>query len=61
MHYPIPLHLQEAARHLGYKEGDFPVAEAQAKSIITLPVHQHLKQEQIDYMIEMIRTFYSNQ
>jgi aminotransferase EvaB len=58
VHYPIPLHLQEAAQHLGYKEGDFPVAEAQAKSIITLPVHQHLRQEQIDYMIEMIREFY---
>jgi aminotransferase EvaB len=58
VHYPIPLHLQEAARHLGYKEGDFPVAEAQAKSIITLPVHQHLKREQIDYMIDTIHTFY---
>lgn len=61
VHYPIPLHLQEAARHLGYKEGDFPVAEAQAKSLITLPIHQHLRQEQVDYMIEMIHKFYSNQ
>ena len=59
VHYPIPLHLQESARHLGYKEGDFPVAEAQAKSIITLPVHQHLRQEQIDYMIEIIHKFYT--
>lgn len=59
VHYPIPLHLQEAARHLGYKEGDFPVCEQQAKSVITLPVHQHLKQEQIDYMIEMIHRFYA--
>jgi len=58
VHYPIPLHLQEAARHLGYKKGDFPVVEAQAKSIITLPVHQHLRREQIDYMIEMIHKFY---
>jgi dTDP-4-amino-4,6-dideoxygalactose transaminase len=61
VHYPIPLHLQEAARHLGYKKGDFPVAEAQAKSIITLPVHQHLHQEQIDYMIEIIHAFYKEQ
>lgn len=58
VHYPIPLHLQEAARPLGYKAGDFPVAEAQAKTIITLPVHQHLRREQIDYMIEMIHQFY---
>jgi dTDP-4-amino-4,6-dideoxygalactose transaminase len=58
IHYPIPIHLQEAAQDLGYKEGDFPVTEAQAKSIITLPVHQHLNQDQIDYMIETIHTFY---
>ena len=59
VHYPIPLHLQEAAKHLGYKEGDFPVTEAQCKSIITLPVHQHLEEEQIKYMIKKIHEFYS--
>jgi aminotransferase EvaB len=59
VHYPIPLHLQQAARYLGYKEGDFPITEAQAKSILTLPVHQHLRPEQIDYMIEIIHNFYS--
>ena len=58
VHYPIPLHLQPAAIHLGYKRGDFPVAEAQCKSIITLPVHQHLTQEEIDYSIEKMREFY---
>jgi len=58
VHYPIPIHLQEAAKYLGYKEGDFPVCEAQAKSIITLPVHQHLTDDQLDYVIETIRRFY---
>jgi len=58
IHYPIPLHLQRCSADLGYKEGDFPVAEAQAKSIITLPVHQHLEEADIDYMIEKIRAFY---
>jgi len=58
IHYPIPLHLQRCSAHLGYKEGDFPVAEAQAKAIITLPSHQHLKEDQIDYMIETIKSFY---
>lgn len=58
VHYPIPLHLQEAARELGYKEGDFPVVEAQARSIISLPVHQHLTREQVEYVIELIRGFY---
>ena len=59
VHYPIPLHLQEAASGLGYKKGDFPVTEAQCDSIITLPVHQHLAEEQVAYMISKIRQFYS--
>jgi dTDP-4-amino-4,6-dideoxygalactose transaminase len=59
IHYPIPLHLQPAAKSFGYKEGDFPVTESQCKSIITLPVHQHLTEEQIDYIIEKIKGFYS--
>ena len=58
VHYPIPLHLQPAAKELGYKEGDFPVCEAQAKSIITLPVHQHLTNEQKRYVINKIKEFY---
>jgi dTDP-3-amino-2,3,6-trideoxy-4-keto-D-glucose/dTDP-3-amino-3,4,6-trideoxy-alpha-D-glucose/dTDP-2,6-dideoxy-D-kanosamine transaminase len=58
IHYPIPLHLQRCSMHLGYKEGDFPVSERLAKSIITLPVHQHLEEEQIDYMIDKIKEFY---
>lgn len=58
VHYPIPLHLQECSKTLGYKPGDFPVAEAQAKNIITLPVHQHLTKKQIFYCIEQIKRFY---
>lgn len=59
IHYPIPLHLQEAASDLGYKRGDFPITEAQAGSIVSLPVHQHLTGEQVEYVIETIRAFYS--
>ena len=59
IHYPIPLHLQKAAAYLGYKEGDFPVCEADCRTIITLPVHQHLTTKQIDYVIEKIKKFYS--
>ncbi|MCK4602590.1 MAG: DegT/DnrJ/EryC1/StrS family aminotransferase [Phycisphaerae bacterium] len=58
IHYPVPLHLQAAARDLGYKEGDFPVAEAQTRSILTLPVHQHLTAKQVEYVIETIQAFY---
>jgi dTDP-4-amino-4,6-dideoxygalactose transaminase len=60
VHYPIPLHLQRAARYLGYKKGDFPVTERHCKTIITLPVHQHLTESQIDYMIDKIKEFYKS-
>jgi len=58
VHYPIPIHLQQASRYLGYKEGDFPACEAQTKSIITLPVHQHLTDDELTYVIDNIRRFY---
>ena len=57
IHYPIPIHLQEAARDLGYQRGDFPVAEVDAETIITLPAHQHLDDEQIDFIVESVRGF----
>ena len=58
IHYPVPLHLQSASRGLGYKAGDFPKAEAQAKATITLPVHQHLTGEELEYMIRCVKEFY---
>ena len=60
VHYPIPVHLQEAAAHLGYKPGDFPVAEEDSRTMITLPAHQHLTVDEIDYMLERIHAFYQN-
>ena len=58
VHYPIPLHLQNCCRHLGYPAGSFPVAEAQAKKIITLPAHQHLSRKQIEFTVDKIKEFY---
>jgi len=58
IHYPIPLHLQKASNYLGYKKGDFPVAEEQAKNIISLPVHQHITKEQREYVVSAIKEFY---
>ena len=55
---PVPLHLQPAGRRLGYKEGDLPVAEKQAKRIITLPVHQHLTRDQVQFMVDSVTAFY---
>jgi dTDP-3-amino-2,3,6-trideoxy-4-keto-D-glucose/dTDP-3-amino-3,4,6-trideoxy-alpha-D-glucose/dTDP-2,6-dideoxy-D-kanosamine transaminase len=58
VHYPIPVHLQEAATDLGYKRGDFPVCEEQADEILTIPAHQHITAEQIEYVVDCIRDFY---
>ena len=58
VHYPTPIHLQPAAAYLGYKPGAFPKAEADCRSIITLPAHQHLTTEEIGYAIEQVRAFY---
>lgn len=58
IHYPIPLHLQEAADDLGYNEGSFPITESQAKKILTLPVHQFLNEDQLKYMANCIEDFY---
>jgi dTDP-4-amino-4,6-dideoxygalactose transaminase len=58
IHYPIPVHLQRAAAHLGYRAGDFPQAEADSLNTITLPVHQHLTDAELIYTIEQVRAFY---
>jgi len=57
LHYPTPLHLQEAYRYLGYKEGDFPVAENAAKRILSLPMFAELTEEQIRYVCHKIKDF----
>ncbi len=60
VHYPIPAHLQKAARYLGYKEGDFPISEEHSCAAITLPAHQHLTEDEIDYVIEHVKHFFMN-
>jgi dTDP-4-amino-4,6-dideoxygalactose transaminase len=54
LHYPIPLHLQEAYRHLGYAKGDFPVAEKVADEILSLPMFPHISKEQQQEVIESL-------
>ena len=57
VNYPIPLHLQEAAADLGHGEGDFPRAEAQARTILSLPIYPELEDAQVDYVIEKTLEF----
>lgn len=60
VHYPVPMHLQPAAGYLGYKAGDFPVCEAHCREIITLPVHEHLANEEIDHIIDSVLGHYGS-
>ncbi|EKQ99145.1 DegT/DnrJ/EryC1/StrS family aminotransferase [Leptospira borgpetersenii] len=60
IHYPIPIHLQPASRNLGYKQGDFPVAEKQAGRILTLPIHQYLKDVDLHKIVQVVNRFYES-
>ncbi|RLD01147.1 MAG: transcriptional regulator [Chloroflexi bacterium] len=56
VYYPQPLHLAEPCRALGYKEGDFPVAEKASAETIAIPVYPEMSNEQIDYVVEVLKT-----
>ncbi|HEX6902223.1 MAG TPA: DegT/DnrJ/EryC1/StrS family aminotransferase [Thermoanaerobaculia bacterium] len=55
IHYPVPLHLHGALRHLGYSEGDFPVAEKAAAEILSLPMHPHITAEEQERVAAALR------
>ena len=57
LHYPLPLHLQQAYAHLGYKKGDFPVTESAAERLLSLPMYPELTTEQIEYVCTCIKEF----
>jgi len=54
LHYPIPLHLQQAYKHLSYKEGDFPMAERIGRECLTLPLFPEMTIQQQDAVIEAL-------
>ena len=58
LHYPIPLHLQNSYKQLGYKKGDFPNTEDLAFNCLSLPMFPELSEEQIDYVVKNIKDFY---
>jgi dTDP-4-amino-4,6-dideoxygalactose transaminase len=55
IHYPIPVHLQPAAKPLGYAEGDLPATEAAAREILSLPMYPELSREQQTYVVDALR------
>ena len=56
-HYPIPLHLQECYKNLGFREGDFPIAEEISRTELSLPMYYGMTEAETDYVIEMINSF----
>ena len=59
IHYPVPIHLQEAYAGAGWKKGQFPVAERVADEIVSLPMFAELKEDQVDHVAATIRRFFS--
>lgn len=55
IHYPIPLHLQEAYKHLNIRKGAFPIAESSADEIISLPMYAELTDEMVNEVVDAVR------
>jgi UDP-2-acetamido-2-deoxy-ribo-hexuluronate aminotransferase len=60
IYYPVPMHMQTAYIDVRYKEGDFPVTEMLSKSVISLPMHTELDQEQLSYITQTILSYFNN-
>ena len=60
IHYPIPVHLQAAYKHLGYKKGDFPLAEELAETVLSLPLYIGMEEGAIEYVAQEIKNFSTN-
>ena len=58
IHYPVPMHLQPAAKEYNYQVGDFPKSEEACSKVISLPVHEFISKDDLEYMIQKIREFY---
>ena len=56
-HYPIPMHMQECYKDLGFKEGDFPIAEEISETELSIPMYYGMTDEEISYVIEAINNF----
>ena len=57
IHYPIPPHLAECYESLGHKEGDYPIAEKMAKTVLSLPMFNGMREEEVQYVIETVNRY----
>jgi dTDP-4-amino-4,6-dideoxygalactose transaminase len=58
IYYPVPLHLQKCFEYLGYKQGDFPIAERLCKNVLALPMFPELTDDEVSFSCESITDFY---
>jgi len=56
-YYPVPLHLQECYKFLGYKKGDLPISEKKAEEVVSIPIYPELTEEEQEYVISTIKGF----
>ncbi|PKP62054.1 transcriptional regulator [Candidatus Atribacteria bacterium HGW-Atribacteria-1] len=59
IYYPLCLHLQECFKYLGYKDGDFPIAEEASKKVLALPMYPELTEDKQEYVVNKISKFYN--
>ncbi|MCF8225846.1 MAG: DegT/DnrJ/EryC1/StrS family aminotransferase [Bacteroidales bacterium] len=59
IYYPVPLHMQEAYKDLGYGKGDFPIAEELCNKVLSLPMHTELDDDQLKYIVSSVKNFYN--
>jgi len=57
IHYPVPPHLQEAYASAGYARGAFPITEAMANEVLSIPIGPHLSESQAEYVVDQITSF----
>ncbi|HEY9004647.1 MAG TPA: DegT/DnrJ/EryC1/StrS family aminotransferase [Ohtaekwangia sp.] len=58
IYYPVPLHLQKAYKRPGFEEGSFPVTEELSRTVLSLPIHTEMKQEELIYITDTIKAFF---
>ena len=57
VHYPVPIHMQEASAFLGYRQGDFPVTERLASEVVSLPMYAELTDSQVETVAGAVKDF----